>query len=149
MTSLAGALLRRAVATFRVVPPEQREPALAAIDAFLADPTPARLVASSAVLGAVRRAAESKAARATIARHGFERGLASISAVPGVPEAIVQALQNVVVDARTGARLEAIAALLIAHRELAGKAAAETLALRRRLGYEDALPTTKTRSNRR
>jgi hypothetical protein len=151
--TMASHLLGRAVATFRVVPPEERAPAITALDAFLADPSPAQLVASCAVLGRLRRAAEQRGPRATIARHRFEHGLAALAAVPGIDPAIVETLRSIDVDARTGARLEAIAALLVAHRELAGRAAAETLALRRRLGYDESAPlpspTSPARSSRR
>ena len=132
MQALARSLFRRAQGTLGTLPADSHARALAALDAFLAGPGPARYLAAVRVLAAEER---------TAARHRLERGGAGRAFADAV-----LALEASGLDAETvrlltdrpaapglGVRLEALAALVTAHRELAGRAEAATQALRRKL----------------
>jgi hypothetical protein len=74
--------------------------------------------------------------RQLLARHDhrlFHRGLAALRAARGLDPAHAVALAQLPADARTGQRLLALARLIEAHAELAGRAAAAFREIRRKL----------------
>jgi len=136
--ALAGDLLRRARATFAVVPADDRGPALAALDAFLAAPGPAQYLAATRVLAEARRTRTLQKVRTAQAGYAFARGLDAVRRELG--SAAAEALAVGPTDPRAGHRLRALALLAAAHRELAERVAGSTEALRRQLGLATEKP---------
>ena len=130
---LARALFTHALAAFRVVPVEERGPALGAIDRFLAVPGPARFLAAVRLLGQARGRRQVETAAGTTLERAFADGLAAVRAVAGLPAELTERLAALPVDARAGRRLHALAALAQAYEELGARVAADTDEMRRRL----------------
>jgi hypothetical protein len=127
---LAGALLRRALEVLPHLPAEDRPEAWQALDAFTEAPGPVRFLAAWRVLGACRRRQGLHRVLAQGAASSFDQGLSALGQVPGFNPAILQTLRALPVDPKTGRRLEALAALMGAHAELASRAQAAREALR-------------------
>ena len=132
MRKLARALFRRAQATVGALPADGQARALAAFDDFLEDPGPSRFLATVRILASEERvAARQRLARDTAGR-AFEDGIAALGA-SGLDPDTVRALADRPAAPGVGARLEALAALIATHRELAGRAEAAVKALRAQL----------------
>jgi hypothetical protein len=130
---LAGTLFAHALAALRVLPAEERGPALGAIDRFLAAPGPAGFIAAVRLLGEARRRRQVAAAAGSTLERAFADGLAALRAVPGLPAVVGERLADLPVDTRAGQRLHALAALARAYEELGARVAADTDEMRRRL----------------
>ena len=137
-SALAGDLLRRARATFAMVPPDDRGPALAALDGFLAAPGPARYLTATRVLAEARRTRTLRQVRAAQSGYAMARGLDAVRRELG--SAAAEALAEVPADPRAGLRLRALALLAAAHRELAERVAGSAETLRRQLGLATEKP---------
>jgi hypothetical protein len=121
---LARALLAEATATLPSLPELARGVPLVAIDRFVAAPTPANyLAAASALREAVRRIQRERIVERS-ARRSFRRGVESLRTTSAVEPSLAQSLAQLPIDSRSGMRLEALAALIAAHHELAAKVAA-------------------------
>jgi hypothetical protein len=118
---LARALLRRTVRLFAAVPPEARGPSLAALDGFLAAPGPASYLQAVRVLGDAARAVRAAEAGEAFAERAHAHGLERVRALDWLEPATVEALDALPIDARAGQRLRALATLLEAHQQLAGR----------------------------
>jgi hypothetical protein len=118
---LAESLLRSSLAILPELDEPSREEALLAIDSFVAQPVAAPYLAAMRVLQQLRRQAQRARTVSTLAERSRQRGLETLAAVPSVGAELAAALQALPVDARTGQRLQALAALLDAHRELASR----------------------------
>lgn len=130
----ARALLPRAVAAFSVVPPEDRGPALAAIDQFLARPSPASFLRAARQLNEARRAARLARAASTTVGRLFGEGITMMRSVPGLPAEVTQQLANdLPMDGRSGRRLAALATMLKGYEELLGRVVADNEEMRKRL----------------
>jgi hypothetical protein len=140
---LASDLLQRARRTFATLAAEERGPALLAIDAFLAAPTPATYLAATRVLAAVRRQAALQRVRAAHAGYALARGLSTVRYELGAAQAEALAAQPS--DDRTGHRLRALALLAAAHRELSERVAGSTGLLRRQLALSRERASTAPR----
>jgi hypothetical protein len=115
------ALLHTAARALPGLAPEVEAPALAAIDAFVADPGPARFLHAHRVLEQARRQARVVRASTTLAARSLERGLDRIRSLPFFDEELAKTLASLPCDSRAGRRLSALAALLDAHQELAAR----------------------------
>jgi hypothetical protein len=140
MTALAGdvalarALLDHARVAFRTIPEPSRELAFAAIDRFVAQPRPSLFLAAVRQLDDLGRRGLIESTAAPTLRRGRAAGLEALRAVPGVPAGITDRLeQGLPLDARTGHRLRALAALATSYEGLAGQVAADTDEMRQRL----------------
>ena len=113
---------------------DQRGPALAALDAFLADPLPSRFLAAARELGQLRRRTLiERDARGTLQRARSD-GLSALREVPGVPATVVDRLEaGLPADLRSGPRLRALVDLARSYQELASRVVADTEEMRRRL----------------
>jgi hypothetical protein len=129
--ALARDLLQRATGCLAAVPPGARAAPLAALDRFLAAPGPATYVAAARVLGAARRSRSLLALRAARAGADRTRGLAAVERELG--SAAADRLAALPDGDRLGFRLEALALLAAAHRELAERVAGSGEIQRRRL----------------
>lgn len=119
--SLARHLLPLAAAALSATREEERSPLLAALDAFLAAPSPSRFLAAWRTLSAaqdrgasarLRLAADERAlpfARDRVARSGV------------LSRHAAEALQGIPADGATAARLRALVLLVEARAELAGR----------------------------
>jgi hypothetical protein len=132
MSAFAPALLRRAVAAFRVIPDESRGPALAALDDFLAAPAPATFLAATRILRAQSRRAIVETTAGATMRRAFADGVAALRSTT-VPPSVIDQIAEAPLDARSGPRLLALAALAQAYQELAARVAADSDEMRRRL----------------
>lgn len=150
---LARDLLARALAAFAQVAPDDRGPALLAIDRFIAAPGPATYLAATRILVDTRRAGALRQVRAAHAGHAFSRGLETVRYELGV--AAAEALGAIPVDDLAGERLRALALLSTAHRELAERVAGSAELLRKKLALSaerappDAPPRRRPSSSRR
>lgn len=142
---LARDLLRRALAAFASVAPDDRGPALAALDLFLAKPGPATYLAAARVLSDARQARALRQVRGAHADRAYSRGLETVRYELGA--AAAEVLGAVPLDERAGLRLRALALLAAAHRELAERVAGSTEALRKQLAraQERAAPAPPRR----
>jgi hypothetical protein len=132
--ALARALLDHARWTLPALPEAAREAGLASIDRFVADPRPSLFLAAVRELGELRRRGLIESTAATTMRRGRAAGLEALRAVPGFPAAITDRLQaGLPLDARSGQRLQALAALASSYEGLAGQVAADTDEMRQRL----------------
>jgi hypothetical protein len=116
---LARALLDKAARLWRTVGAD--EPALAAIDDFVATPSPSRYLRAARLLTAAARAARAARLDATFAGRAFDHGLARLQALPYLDAARAADLAATPLDPRAGHRLTALAMLLEAHHELAAR----------------------------
>jgi hypothetical protein len=133
--ALARALLPVVLRSLRAAGREP-EPALAALDHFLARPAPSTFLQAMRQLRQAegRRLIESTA-RPTLLR-ARQAGLAALREVPGLPPPLLDRLAATLpADARGGQRLLALAALARSYHELAVRVAADTDEMRRRLPY--------------
>ena len=124
MNRLARALLpiaHRALA----LPPSQRHDdedllaaALDSLDGFLAVPTPSRYLIALRALGSLSRLRRRSADVDRLARRSINAELDRLDtrALAGAP---IEALRSLPADPRVGRRIQALTALLDAHRELA------------------------------
>lgn len=132
--ALARALLLHARQAFRTMPEPSRELAFQAIDRFVGEPRPSLFLAAVRELDDLRRRGLIESTAATTLRRGRAAGLEALRAVPGFPAGITDRLeQGLPLDARTGHRLQALAALAASYQELAGQVAADTDEMRQRL----------------
>jgi hypothetical protein len=132
MSELAPALLRRAVAAFRVIPDEARGPSLAALDEFLAAPAPATFLAATRILRAQSRRAVVETTAGATMRRAFDDGVAALRNT-AVPPTLIDQIAQAPLDARAGPRLLELASLARTYEELAARVAAESDEMRRRL----------------
>lgn len=157
---LARALLQCAVDAFLRVPAPDRQPALQALDHFLATPDPAAFLAAVRVLREVKQASALRQARMSRAEQDFVRGLDlvrreistevadALSALPVFEEAapVAGAAPSSAANAArrasgAGSRLRALALLAAAHQELADRVAGRADTLRQHLARaKDARP---------
>jgi hypothetical protein len=129
---LAAALARRARRGLGTRLGAGREAALAALDAFLAEPSPARFLGAVRALAAAERAAARRRLERGNAGRSFDQAIEALRA-SGLDADAVQRLADRPAEPRVGARLAALAALVSAHRELVGRAEAAARALRETL----------------
>jgi hypothetical protein len=115
---LARSLLRAALATLPLLEDEARQPAFAAIDEFLARPAPSTHLAAVRVLYELRAHARRSRGRVALAVRARDRGLEMVSQVAS---ALADELGALEADPACGRRLEALAALLEAHQDLAAR----------------------------
>jgi hypothetical protein len=145
---LARALLVEAARVLPTLAGEARGEALAAIDAFVARPLPSGWLRATRTLRALRRRARGERNLRTLAARSFARGLERLAALPLLDDETRSALAALPVDAGAGRRLEALAALVAAHQELAGRAR-EADATRRALKHEIATAPKPAERRRR
>lgn len=131
--ALASALYRRAAPLLPRLHGHDRDAALAALDAFVANPVASTFLAARRELAQARRRANLERLRRAGAGAGFRRGLASLGDAPGASRHLVEQLAAVPVDGRAGMRLQALAALMAAHHELLARAEAAAQAQREAL----------------
>jgi hypothetical protein len=146
--ALARALLDRARRVLPLLAEEQRGVSLAAIDAFLAGPTPATFLGAMRVLGEARRHRLFSRPRPAApgehpAQRGLSGGLSALRRIPGLPEGVLDRLADLPVEADTRQRLLALAALTRTYEELASRVAAATEDMRQRM--RKALPRIRSR----
>jgi hypothetical protein len=137
--ALARDLLRRALTTFAAVPPDDRGPALLALDEFLAAPGPAAYLAAVRILAEARRTGALRQVRSAQTGYAFARGLDAVRRELGASAAASLAAIPAE-DHRAGHRLRALALLAAAHRELAERVAGSTELLRKQLGLAKEKP---------
>jgi hypothetical protein len=148
VAELARALLVEAARVLPGLDGEAGSAALAEIDAFVAVPLPSRWLRATRTLREMGRRARGERNIAALARRSFDRGLARVGTVSVVGDAAREALSALPVDASSGRRLEALAALLEAHQEVAGRVR-EADATRRTLKAEIATAPSKPMERRR
>jgi hypothetical protein len=118
---LGAALASLTVRTWPALSAAARASVLPALDAFVAAPSPARLVAAARALREARRRARGARIDKLLAERVFARGAARLAKVGVVDdEARVQLLAQPH-EAAAGRRLAVLAALLDAHAELAAR----------------------------
>jgi len=141
--SLAHALLSRAAHVFPTITEEALDPALAAVDTFVAAPSPASyLVAVRALRTASgTRPRHTVAVRLSTQRVARARG--TLATLPRLDPSLLVGLQDLPVDSRAGARLHALACLLGTWTELAGRAEAASASLRKQ--FDAHTPAKKKR----
>ncbi len=144
--TLARALYAHAARTLPLLDDEARVPSLAAIDRFVAAPSPARYLAASRALSAAAREIRVAGLRAGASTRSWHRGMAAMTQVPGLDPALATELQSLPIDAAAGCRLEALAALLAAHHELTARVAAAADELRKMLDFDAAEPPPKKKA---
>lgn len=145
---LARDLLRRAYACFATVSPQERGPALAALDEFLAGPGPATYLAAARILADARRKGALRQVRAAQAGYAMVRGLDAVRRELG--SAAAEVLAAVPADDRAGLRLRALALLAAAHRELAERVAGGAEILRMKLARaQERSPAPRAQRRRR
>lgn len=133
---LARALLANAMAAFTVLPPERRGSSLAALDAFLAAPSPATFLAASRVLAESRRNRLLESAAAPALAQDFADGIAALRTLTSIPAELVDRLEaDLPFDARTGRRLQALAALTRSYDELLSRVVADVEQMRKRFRH--------------
>ncbi|MEW5850902.1 MAG: hypothetical protein AB2A00_19100 [Myxococcota bacterium] len=133
VSRLAASLLQSALRTFRLVPDEKRGPALEALDSFLAAPGPLTFLRASRVVNELGRTALLARLGSAGMERSLARGLETLAKVPEMDPAVTERLRALPVDPRAGRRLEALAALIITHQELASRAEAASSKLRRQM----------------
>jgi hypothetical protein len=144
---LARALLVEAVAVLPTIAAgEARDTALAAIDAFTAQPSPSGWLRATRTLREIGRRARGEHTLRKLAARSFARGLERVTAL--LDEETSQTLAALPVDAGAGRRLEALALLVAAHQELAGRVR-EADATQRTLKAEIATAPSKPAERRR
>jgi hypothetical protein len=143
---LARDLLRRACVAFACVPPQDRGPALTAVDEFLAAPGPATYLAAARILADARRKGVLRQARAAHAGYAMARGLDSVRRELGA--AAAEVLAAVPKDDRAGLRLRALALLAAAHRELGERVAGGAELLRKKLARAQAAAAPRSPASR-
>lgn len=146
--TLASTLYRRAVNVLSVLPELDQEAPLAAIDAFVERPLPSRFLAAMRAMTTAMRGVRLDRVREAGAGHTFQKGMAALTRIPGVDRYLLEQLRGVPVDGRAGKRLEALAALMGAHQELAARAEAASQALRDQLSAVARRTTSKTTRKR-
>ena len=143
--TLARELLRRALRVLPEVPDTERGPALAAIDEFLAAPSPASYLCATRALIEARRTRALSRVRAAQAGYARARGLDAVRRELG--SAAAEVLAAVPADDRAGLRLRALTLLAAAHRELAERVAGSSELLRRQLALaQDKRPPLRRRA---
>jgi hypothetical protein len=119
VSRMAATLFPLAVRLHRDVPAEAQTAALAALDGFLAQPSPSAFMRATRELrGAITAHRFSHATRALSGR-AFGRALDRLNATDILDEERRGVLASLPVDVRAARRLDALAALLQAHDELA------------------------------
>jgi hypothetical protein len=127
----ARTLLRQASQAFPVASRERVVAALPVLDEFLAAPGPLTFLSASRVLTVLKRDARTTRMAVRVADRVFARGKVSVARVVGVDAATLDALSGLEVDPQAGARLHALAHMLTAYQELAGRSEAAKAALRK------------------
>jgi hypothetical protein len=147
--ALARALLDRARRVLPLLAQEDRGPSLAALDVFLAGPSPATFLGAMRVLGEARRhrLLSREIAAATPGEHPAQRsltgGLVALRRIPSIPGGVLDRLADLPLEADTRQRLLALAALTRTYEELATRVAAATEDMRQRM--RKALPRGRAR----
>ena len=118
---LGGALAKLAVRNWPLLSGEARAAVLPAFDAFLAGPSPSRMLAATRALAEARRRTRGARIDAILGERVFARGAARLGEVSFLDEPARAALVAQPHDAATGRRLAVLAALLDAHAELAAR----------------------------
>ena len=118
---LARALARLAHAAWPALDPAARAEGAAAVAEFVAAPAPSTFLAAARRLVDVRRRRRRNELSAALAERVFARGAARLAAVPFVDDAVRATLLAQPHDGAAGRRLAALAALLMAHAELAAR----------------------------
>ncbi len=118
---LARALGRLARAVWPALDGDARAAAAAAVADFVAAPAPSTFLAATRRLLDARRRRRADALSAALAERVFARGAARLAAVPFLDDAQRATLLAQAHDGAAGRRLAALAALLLAHAELAAR----------------------------
>jgi len=118
---LGAALATLAVRTWPALSVEARARVLPALDAFVATPSPARMVAAARALAEARRRTRGARIDALLGERVFARGVARLAEVAAVDDEARAQLLAQPHDAAAGRRLAVLAALLDAHAELAAR----------------------------
>lgn len=138
---LALALARVVVRVWPELDDEERADGAAAIDAFVAAPSPAQLVAATRILREARLRRRSAALTAQLGARTFARAVAKLDAVPFLDDELRATLTAQPADGPHGRRLSALADLLTAHAELAARLRAADAAM---LGTMSLRPERRT-----
>jgi hypothetical protein len=131
-TRFARALLPLAASAFRALGGADRAVASEALDAFLIAPGPATYLSATRVLASLRRRALIGGAARPTMRRSLDEAVSALRAAVGAPLAD-RIATDLPLDARTGQRLQSLAALATAYEQLASRVAADTDEMRRRL----------------
>jgi hypothetical protein len=118
---LATALAHLARRVWPALAPAERATATAAVDAFVAAPTPASFVAAARTLVRVRQARQTGALQEVWGERAFARAAAQLADLGFLDDALVAAVTAQPRDAAAGRRLSTLASLLLAHAELAAR----------------------------
>ena len=129
----ARRLLPLAIAAFQRVPVPDRAPVMAALDGFLAVPSPATFLAAARTMEqGLRDLLIADAARGPL-RRGFTAAIQALRDGGALPAPLIDELAaHLPVDARAIERLDALAALAGAHAALSVRVAADADQRRRR-----------------
>ena len=127
---LAGALLATTVRALGEIGGD-RDAILDAVDHFVVEPTPARYLAASGLIAEARRRTRLLRLRSGAAERSHARGVTAVERV--LPRELTAILSDLAVDARAGQRLEALAGLVAAERELSSLVEGARQALRRQM----------------
>ena len=118
---LGGALATLALRTWPSLSADGRAAVLPALDAFVAAPSPSRLVAAARALRDARRRTRGARIDALLGERVFARGVARLGAVRFLDDSTRAQLVDQPREAAAGRRLGVLAALLDAHAELAAR----------------------------
>ncbi len=118
---LATALARLARRVWPALDAAERAAGAAAVDAFVAAPSPASFVAAARTLVRARQARQTEALQEVWGERAFARGAARLAGLDFLDDALVATLTAQPRDAASGRRLTTLAALLEAHAELAAR----------------------------
>jgi hypothetical protein len=118
---LGAALFTLTERTWPALSHDARGATLAALDAFVAGPSPARFVAAARALADARRRTRGERIDALLGERTFARGVARLADVGFVDDETRAALVAQPHVAAAGRRLGALAAMLDAHAELAAR----------------------------
>jgi hypothetical protein len=149
---LARVLIVEAAAVLPGLEGEARAEALAAIDDFAECPLPSRWLGATRTLRTLGRRARGEHNLRLLAARSFARGLERVAALSLLDETTRAALATLPLDAGAGRRLEALAYLVAAHQELAGRvrdADATQRTLKAEIATESASPPSKPSERRR
>jgi hypothetical protein len=120
-STLAAALLRDAIRLHRDVPEAAQTSSLAAIDAFLAAPSPSGYLRATREIRAALQRTRLEVSGRVLAQRQLDRALGQLETVPSLDADMRTQLASLPVDIRASRRLDALCALLSAHDELAAR----------------------------
>jgi hypothetical protein len=117
----AAELARVAARTLPELAGAERHQAIAALDQFLAAPSPSRYLAAARTLADCRRATRARRLGESLAVKAHARALGRLRELPFLDDETSAALESLPIDIASGRRLLALAALLDAHAGLAAR----------------------------